>query len=128
MKELQDTNIRHFKLSSGEEIISIVSGKSNDNMLVLEHPMCVHFEVTETGFKFMFSTWQPMAKDDTCYINPIHIISHVECSDEIKERYIRMCIQELEESSDETSVSDDGFDEYFENITSSDPNKDPTFH
>lgn len=122
MTELNDTNIRHFKLSSGEEIIAVVNGKTNDNMLVLEHPMRVLIAVTDTGFKFMFSTWQPMAKDDTCHINPMHIISHVECSNDIKERYVRMCIQELDDGDDtaEGDDSDTAEDDYIDQMLNRD--------
>lgn len=110
MTELNDTNIRHFKLSSGEEVVAVVSGKTNDNMLILEHPMKVMIAITDNGFKFMFATWQPMAKDETCHINPMHIISHVECSNDIKERYVRMCIHDIDDG-DDTAEGDNSDDE-----------------
>jgi hypothetical protein len=121
MTELNETNIRHFKLSSGEEIVAVVSGKTTDNMLVLEHPMRVLIAVTDNGFKFMFSTWQPMAKDDTCHINPMHIISHVECSNDIKERYVRMCIHDMDDGDDDTAEGDDSDeDDYIDELLNKD--------
>ena len=123
MTELDDTNIRHFKLSSGEEVVAVVAGKVTDKMITLEHAMRVHILLTETGYKFMFSVWQPMSKDDTCQLNPMHIISHVECANDIKERYVRMCIQQ--DQSDNTDddnefATDDEFDEHFDSILSKD--------
>ena len=123
MIELDSTNIRHFKLSSGEEVIAVVQGKTNDNMLIVEHPMRVHTAFSDRGFKFMFTTWQPMAKDDVCMINPMHIISHVECSNDIKERYVRMCIEETENGDDTEDPDDeesDERDEYLDSILSKD--------
>ena len=121
MIELDDTNIRHFKLSSGEEVIGVVSGTINDKMLTLEHAMRVNILLTETGYKFMFSNWQPMAKNDVCHINPLHIISHVECANDIKERYVRMCIQSVEEDKrTEEELDNDAFDEHFDNVLSND--------
>ena len=124
MIELDDTNIRHFKLSSGEEVVAVVSGKATDKMLTLEHAMRVNILLTETGYKFMFSNWQPMAKDDVCHLNPMHVISHVECANDIKERYVRMCIQSVEDDStadsDTDDEDDDAFDEHYASVLSKD--------
>ena len=121
MIELDDTNIRHFKLSSGEEVVAVVSGSTKDKMITLEHAMRVHIMLTETGYKFMFSNWQPMSKDDTCQVNPMHIISHVECANDIKERYVRMCIRSTEDDNrTEEDLDNDAFDEHFDKVLSND--------
>lgn len=108
MIELDSTSIRHFKLSSGDEVIALVQGKTKENMLIVECPMRVIVTLNDRGFKFVFTTWQPMAKDDICFINPLHIISYVECSNDIKEQYIRMCIGSVDnESDDHEHITDD---------------------
>jgi len=111
MTELDSTSIRHFKLSSGDEVIALVQGKTKENMLVVEYPMRVIVTLNDRGFKFVFTTWQPMAKDDICFINPLHIISYVECSSDIKEQYVRMCIGSVDNENDHRPIIDDDHEE-----------------
>jgi len=84
--------IRHFKLTSGDEVIAIVADIADD-LIILEHAMSVNTSITERGFAFFFATWQPMSNDDRCYINPMHVISFVDCSSDIRERYLSMCVR-----------------------------------
>ena len=93
MNELDDVNIRHFKLSSGEELISLVKGDEN-TMIILESPMELHTMMKEQTQGFVFTKWQPLSKTDIVALNPMHIVSHVECDNDIKERYIRMCLEQ----------------------------------
>ena len=93
MNELDDVNIRHFKLSSGEELISLVKGDKN-TMIILESPMELHTMMKEQTQGFVFTKWQPLSKTDIVALNPMHIVSHVECDNDIKERYIRMCLEQ----------------------------------
>ena len=93
MNELDDVNIRHFKLSSGEELISLVKGDEN-TMIILESPMELHTMMREQTQGFVFTKWQPLSKTDIVALNPMHIVSHVECDNDIKERYIRMCLEQ----------------------------------
>jgi len=91
MNELEDVNIRHFKLASGEELVSYVQGEEK-SMIILESPMELHSVMKDETQAFIFTKWQPLAKSEVCALNPMHIVSHVECDDDIKERYIRMCM------------------------------------
>jgi len=96
MNELDDVNIRHFKLSSGEELISLVRGDES-NMIILESPMELHTMMRENSQGFIFTKWQPLSKTDIVALNPMHIVSHVECENDIKERYVRMCLEQREQ-------------------------------
>ena len=91
MRELNDVNIRHFKLSNGEELIALVQGEE-DQLIKLESPMEVHREVRMNSQSFMFTKWLPLSKVDECLLNPMHIVSHVECDNDVKELYVRMCL------------------------------------
>lgn len=93
MNELDEVNIRHFKLSSGEELISLVKGNEN-TMIILESPMELHTMMKERTQGFVFTKWQPLSKTDIVALNPMHIVSHVECDNDIKEKYIRMCLEQ----------------------------------
>lgn len=116
MIELNDTNIRHFKLSSGDELIALVSGTSDTSMVTLEHPMLIRIEAHDDGYRIMFSNWQPMSKDDTCQLNPMHIVSHAECTNNIKEQYIRICIGSNNDRSEPDDL--DAFDDHYESLLS----------
>jgi len=131
VKELSDIDIRHFKLSSGDEVISLVS-KDDTDVVVLQQPMKMHSNIGQNSQSYYFTEWQPMAKLNTCAISKLHIISFVECADDVKAKYVKMCLDD--ESSDNNgtylnieSDSDDidmELDEYTDSIF----NGEPTIH
>jgi hypothetical protein len=133
MRELNDVNIRHFKLSNGEELIALVQGEE-DQLIKLESPMEVHREVRMNSQSFIFTKWLPLSKVDECLLNPMHIVSHVECDNDVKERYVRMCLDERSAKDNHISnrinvESDedlDKYDEFLEMMDSSDT--EITFH
>lgn len=110
MTELDDVNIRHFKLASGEELVAYVRGE-DDHMIVLESPMELHMSMRDQSQAFLFTKWQPLAKTEICSLNPMHIVSHVECDNDIKERYVRMCINMNEEEGTNRNDIEDPFEE-----------------
>jgi len=119
MTELDDVNIRHIKLVTGDELIAIVLSEDdlneedyNPELLIVQKPMLVKIRMLEEGTSFLFYDWQPFSKDDTCFINPFHIISHVECSNDIKGQYINVIIN---------SPSDEDPDDYDDNEEPTEP-------
>ena len=107
MIELDDVNICHIKLVTGDELIAIIlDDEDNESeLLLVQKPMLIKIIPVSEGTSFLFYDWQPFSKYDTCFINPLHIVSHVECSNKIKGQYINLCIN---------SSSDDDDDEYDE--------------
>ena len=103
---LDDIDIRVFKLTSGEEVISLVS-KDENGFLSLESPLQVHKRVGKGSHAFAFSDWQPLGKTrEPVILNEIHIVSTAFAEDEIKERYIRMSL-EIREQYDRNQLEDD---------------------
>ena len=103
---LDDIDIRVFKLTSGEEVISLVS-KDENGFLSLESPLQVHKRVGKGSHAFAFSDWQPLGKTRSPVIlNELHIVSTAFAEDEIKERYIRMSL-EIREQYDRNQLEDD---------------------
>ena len=131
MKELSDVDIRHFKLSSGDELISLVA-KEEDNVVVLSQPMQVHSAINNQTQAYYFTDWQPLAKLNACAISKLHIITFVECSDNVKEKYIRMCLDtepttdmgSFLDTSDDIDELDLELDEYLDPL----PDGNPTIH
>ena len=103
---LDDIDIRVFKLASGEEVISLVT-KDENGFLSLESPLQVHKRVGKGSHAFAFSDWQPLGKTrEPVILNEIHIVSTAFAEDEIKERYIRMSL-EIREQYDKNQLEDD---------------------
>lgn len=103
---LDDIDIRVFKLTSGEEVISLVS-KDENGFLSLESPLQVHKRVGKGSHAFAFSDWQPLGKTrGPVILNELHIVSTAFAEDEIKERYIRMSL-EIREQYDKNQLEDD---------------------
>ena len=98
---LDDINIQLFKLSSGDEIISLVYEEPEGILIGLESPLLLHVKVTAQNHSYAFSDWSPMAKNrGRITLNPSHVVSQAEADDEIKERYIRMCLRMREDEED----------------------------
>lgn len=116
---LSDLEIKIFKLSSGEEVISLVSSTEDDNYK-LEFPLEVHKQVQRSTHAFAFSDWQPLGRQDLdVTLNKTHIISVAIAEDDVKERYIRMCLQLKnhyddidEDEAEDVSVSDEQLEEF----------------
>lgn len=118
---LNDIDIKVFKLSSGEEVISLVSSVDGDEYK-LEFPLEVHKQVRQSTHAFAFSDWQPLGRPDLdVTLSKTHVISVAIAEDEVKERYIRMCLQlknhydDVDEDED-VSVSDDQLEEFMTDV------------
>lgn len=131
MKELSDVDIRHFKLSSGDDVVSMVA-KEEENVIIVTQPMQMHASINNHTQAYYFTDWQPIAKINTCPISKLHIVSFVECTDNMKEKYIQMCLDTTEntdmgtflDTSDDIDELDAELDEYL--IPDIDDN--PTIH
>lgn len=118
---LNDIDIKVFKLSSGEEVISLVSSVDGDEYK-LEFPLEVHKQVRQSTHAFAFSDWQPLGRPDLdVTLSKTHVISVAVAEDEVKERYIRMCLQlknhydDVDEDED-VSVSDEQLEEFMTDV------------
>jgi len=115
---LDDINIRHFKLSSGDEVIGMVidprevddeeGSISEDGLIVLNRPMRIDIVEESDQTMFLFHEWQPISKYSYCLLNPVHVVSHTECDEGTKHRYIQICV-----SHSSLNTSDDGDDDEF---------------
>lgn len=92
--EFDNVNIRHIKLSTGEELIGVVLTDTPDrtDVLYVQKPMLIKTYTDSETISFLFYEWQPLAESDVCFINPLHIISHVECSAQVKEQYLHVVL------------------------------------
>lgn len=116
-KRLETTNIRHFKLSSGDEIISLVLDLTPDDTddkenidlvdseeeygVLLDTPLKMNIITNNSGQTFFLSKWNPISKTSFCFVNPNHIIAHSECTNLLKERYVSVVMEMFQSSNDD---------------------------
>ena len=82
-------NIRQFKLQNGEEIIALVSQKSDDSFIV-ERPFLIKSNVVGG---YMFLPWFPFSSQRIFKIANENIMHHVELDEGIKTEYIKMAAE-----------------------------------
>lgn len=135
MTELEDVNIRHIKLSTGEELIAVVldndeldSEDRSLGLMVVQRPMKIRTVHTETSVSFLFYEWQPLAKSDVCYVNPMHVVSHVECDNDVKGQYLNVCVNGDPQPPAEPSELDFESELDTSNLVFNDNGSDTTYH
>ena len=86
---MKDLDIRHFRLTNGDELLGLVSVK-NENNWVIERPVLVNANLMG-GFNF--TPWFPFSDAKTFKILKTHIIQHVPVVDTVKSTYLAFVIQ-----------------------------------
>jgi hypothetical protein len=97
-----DLNIRHIKLTSGDEIIGLIAGIDVPNQLVhIERPMAIHSHYAGDKESYYLTEWMPVAKSNISHISSVHIIAQSEVTDDMKENYIRFCLNKKDTQYDD---------------------------
>lgn len=109
---IENFDIRHFKLVSGEEILAIVNSVY-PTYLTLEMPLLLNIMASTTDREsYYFSEWMPLSEDDltTVYIN--NIVAQTSITDGSKEHYVRTCLafRERSEGGEYVDSEDDHYD------------------
>lgn len=86
---MEELNIRHFKLSNGEEIIALVAVK-NDDSFIIESPVVVHNNFLGG---FQFTKWFPFSQSKSFKILKNDIIQHVSIDEEAKGAYVQFALK-----------------------------------
>lgn len=107
--DIEDLNIRHIKLTSGDEVIALIAGIDTTNQLVhVERPMAIHSTIENDKEKYYLTDWMPVSKSNIAHISSMHIIAQTEVTTDMKENYIRFCLGIKEpEYTDELDLDDD---------------------
>jgi hypothetical protein len=119
MDELDDVDIRQFKLSSGDEIVGMVKADDPTSVTVMQ-PLKLNSSNDEDFTSYSFVEWIPLSKEPICAISKLHIITFVECNNFIKEKYVRMFTDENGRTSVEDFIdldakcSDSDFDDEYD--------------
>jgi 3-dehydroquinate synthase class II len=86
-KNMNSLNIRQFKLLNGEEIIALVSEKTESGSYIIERPFKINYGMIG-GFYFV--PWFAFSSQKLFKLHQGKIIYHVEIDEDIKEEYIKL--------------------------------------
>ena len=86
-KNMTNLNIRQFKLLNGEEIIALVSEKTESGAYIIERPFKINHGMIG-GFYFV--PWFPFSSQKLFKLHQGKIVYHVEIDEDIKEEYIKL--------------------------------------
>jgi len=122
MESMDKINIRHFKLTSGEEIIGYVID-SDEQAFVIERPAVV--QVSPVGM-YTFGHWFPFSDKKVFKIMKRFVINHTEIVHETKESYIKFSLKDdwpdIVPEHEEDGLEEDLFENYYDDTS------DPTIH
>ena len=100
-------NIRHFKLTNGEEIIALVQQKFECSW-ILERPVSINN--TMLG-GYSFAPWFPFSNAKTFKIMKEHVLQHVPIAEKVQDTYVQYVLSQPEvatpnHKSDEEILAD----------------------
>jgi hypothetical protein len=90
METIKEVDIRHFKLTSGEDIICYVQS-SNDKSFIVERPAAVRISLSGV---YTFVDWFPFSDSKVFKIMKRFVINHTPVITETKESYVRYSLQD----------------------------------
>ena len=126
-------NIRHFKLTNGEEIIALVQQKIEGSW-ILERPVSINN--TMLG-GYSFAPWFPFSNAKTFKIMKDHVLQHVPIAEQVQDTYIKFVLNQPQEIATPTGKSDEELlseyerrlaDKYAEEGVPLDDKKEKTIH
>lgn len=93
MSEYKDLDIKHFKLTSGDDVIGLIAGVKKDfGVLYLERPVRVEF----MGSSLYMSEYMPTSADNMVAFSMGQVVAQCDVTDDVKENYIRFCLGEID--------------------------------
>ena len=102
MTEYDDLNIKHFKLTSGDEILGLIAGIEK-GMIHIEYPVLIDM----VGDAYMLADYMPTSKKNIITLYTSHVVAMSDVFDSVKEEYVKYCVGMTEEPVPE---DDDPFD------------------
>tara|TARA_B100001939_G_C16807902_1_gene558643 strand:+ start:9 stop:407 length:399 start_codon:yes stop_codon:yes gene_type:complete len=111
---MKDLDIRHFKLTNGENIVGLIAVRNDDNYII-ERPVAV---TQNLAGSYSFTPWFPFSEAKTFKVNKVHILQHVPLAEAVKHDYIQFALQLTTNSVDAPAPKSDHdiFKEYEQQI------------
>ena len=114
---LDNIDIRHFKLTNGDEIVGLVRGH-DEVQVFIEFPLLLNIiSLSPEKEQYYYTEWMPMAGDQLIKVYFGSIVAQSKCTDQFKEQYIRTALRLKETPTNVLNEMDDDFeDEVFDSI------------
>jgi hypothetical protein len=104
MDEYKDLPVKHFKLSSGDEILGLIAGVDNQKGIIhIEYPVLIDM----IGSDYMLMDYMPTSVKNIVLFSAQHVIAQSDVHDSVKHEYIKYC---LGATSEPEPVDDDPFE------------------
>lgn len=116
---LDNIDIRHFKLTNGDEVIGLIRGH-DEVQVFIEFPLLLNIiSLSPEKEQYYYTEWMPMAGDQLIKVYFGSIVAQSKCTDQFKEQYIRTALRLKETPTNVLSEMDEDFeDEVFDSIMS----------
>lgn len=114
---LDNIDIRHFKLTNGDEIVGLVRGH-DEIQVFIEFPLLLNIiSLSPEKEQYYYTEWMPMAGDQLIKVYFGSIVAQSKCTEQFKEQYIRTALRLKETPTNVLNEMDDDFeDEVFDSI------------
>ena len=114
----KDLNVKHFKLSSGDEVLGLIAGiDMNKGVMHIEYPVVIDM----MGDTYMMADYMPTSVKNIVAFSVSHIIAQSDVHESVKHEYIKYCLGATD--SDEPEHESDPFEELMDI-----PGVKPTYH
>lgn len=96
-----DLNIKHIKLSNGDEIVTLVDNIVGDD-IILEFPLLLNsIQTAEGSYTYYFTKYMALTDDLVVHLNGKNIIAYSTVSEEVEDKYIRASLNYREDKEKE---------------------------
>lgn len=87
--EYKDLNVKHFKLTSGDEVLGLIAGvDANKGIIHIEYPVLIDM----IGDAYMMADYMPTSVKNIVAFSVQHIIAQSDVHESVKHEYIKYCV------------------------------------
>lgn len=102
-----DLNVKHFKLTSGDEILGLIAGiDPKKGVIHIEYPVLLDM----MGNNYMMTDYMPTSLNNIVAFGTHNIIAQSDVHDSVKQEYVKYCTG----VNDKDESDHDAFDELIE--------------
>ena len=101
--DYKDLNVKHFKLTSGDEILGLVAAVDNKKgVMHLEYPVLIDM----VGNNYMMLDYMPTSANNLVVFNLGQVIAQSDVHDTVKLEYVNYCLSPEADSREDNHSED----------------------
>jgi hypothetical protein len=94
--DYNELNIKHIKLSSGDEILGLIAGVEK-GMIHIEYPVIIDM----VGDAYMLADYMPTSAKNIITLYTSHVVAMSDVFESVKHEYVKYCLGMTEEPEPE---------------------------